>query len=291
MHGVAFNIDLHSGNTHKTDGVLYGKWPANATDAQKPDNAYLGNVYRAVNATVGRNGRKIRLITTSWGSQPSTENYSTLEPPAGGPATFGLNASVRYLTTPEGVADSDGNTSHWANGAMEAARSGTLIQFTAGNSGYVNPTARAALAYYYPDLEPTFYTTSGVNPGSMRTTNPDGSVLVPGVQSFNQCGVMKYSCVTAPGNGINSTWWLNNPLRPTYMQRLGHLDVRPALRGRARADPAAVPVHDQHAGAAHDVHDRAPERDDRQPGGPEPDAWPDRDDPGRPQRLGHGQPA
>ena len=221
MHGVAFNIDLYSGNTAKTDGVLYGKWPANATAAQKTDNAYIGNVYRAVNATVGRNGKPIRLITTSWGSQPNTENYSTLEPPAAGPATFGLNASVRYLTTPEGVADSDGNTSHWANGAMEAARSGTLIQFTAGNSGYDNPTARAAAAVLLPRPRADVLHDLGHQPRPGRTLNADGSVLVPGTQSFNQCGVAKWSCVTAPGNNINSTWWLSNPLRPTYSSASG----------------------------------------------------------------------
>ena len=36
--------------------------------------------------------------------------------------------------------------------------------------------------------------------------NPDGSVLVPGQQEFNQCGVAKWSCVTAPSRAINSTW-------------------------------------------------------------------------------------
>jgi subtilase-type serine protease len=221
MHGVAFNIDLYVGNTHKTDSVIYGKLPANATEAQKIDNAYVGNVYRAVNAATTRNGKPIRLITTSFGSQPNTENYNTLEPPVGGPETFGLNASVRYLTTPEGVADSDGNTSHWFNGALEAARSGTLVQFTAGNSGYNNPTARGSVPYYFPDLEPTFFTTSGVNPGQGRTLNADGSVNVPGTQSFNRCGVAKWSCVTAPGNNINSTWWLSNPLRPTYNSASG----------------------------------------------------------------------
>ena len=45
MHGVAFNANLYSGNTHKTDGVFYGLLPANATAAQTPDNAYLANVY------------------------------------------------------------------------------------------------------------------------------------------------------------------------------------------------------------------------------------------------------
>src|SRR5215218_1149705 len=205
MHGVAFNADVYIGNTHKTDGVFYGFLPATATDAQRIDNAYLANVYRAVNATIPANGRPIRIITSSWGSQPSTENYNTLEPLPGAPATFGLNAGFRYLSTPDGVADGNGNTAHWLNGAIEVARTGTILQFTAGNSGYANPTPRAAAPYYLPDLEGRWYTTSGINPAIGRTFNPDGSVLVPGQQTFNQCGVARWSCVTAPSNSINST--------------------------------------------------------------------------------------
>ena len=223
MHGVAFDIDLYAGNTHKTDGALYGKWPANATDADKPDNGYLANVYRAVNAAQTRNGKPIGVITSSWGSQPSTENYNTLATPAGQPASFGLNAAMRYLATPDGQPDADGNTVHWLNGAFDVARAGTIIQFTAGNSGYVNPTPRGAAPYYFPDLEPTYYTTSGINPGTGRTLAADGSVIVPGTQEFNQCGVAKWTCVTAPSRNINSTYWAqtNGVLRPTYASASG----------------------------------------------------------------------
>jgi subtilase-type serine protease len=56
-----------------------------------------------------------------------------------------------------------------------------------------------------PELEGSWYTTSGINPTQGRTFNPDGSVLVPGQQTFNQCGLAKWSCVTAPANNINST--------------------------------------------------------------------------------------
>lgn len=206
MHGVAFNSDIYLGNTHKTDGVFYGLVPANATTAQTPDNAYLANVYRAVNRAKTTNGRPIRIITTSWGSAPPTENYNTLEPPPGGPDTFGLNAAWRYLSAPDGVADANGNTVHWLNGAIEVARTGTILQFTAGNAGVANPTARAATPYFRPDLEGRWYTTSGINPGIGRTFNADGSVLVPGQQEFNQCGIAKWSCVTAPSRLINSTW-------------------------------------------------------------------------------------
>jgi subtilase-type serine protease len=207
MHGVAFNSDVYVGNTGKTDGVFYGLLPATATLAQTVDNAYLANVYRAVNAMATANGKPIRLITSSWGSQPTTENYNTYDPPPGGPAGFGLNTAWRFLSTPDGVADPNGKTVHWLNGAIETARTGTILQFTAGNSGYVNPTPRGAAPYFLPDLEGRWYTTSGINPGLGRTVNPapDGSVIVPGTQEFNQCGVAKWSCVTAPSRAINST--------------------------------------------------------------------------------------
>lgn len=205
MHGVAFNSDVYVGNTHKTDGVFYGLLPPTATVAQTPDNAYLANVYRAVSRAKTANGRPIEIITTSWGSAPPTENYNTLEPPPGSPDTFGLNAAWRHLSTPDGVADANGKTVHWLNGAIEVARSGKILQFTAGNGGVANPTARGAAPFFLPDLEGRWYTTSGINPTVGRTFNPDGSVLVPGEQRFNQCGVAKWSCVTAPSNGINST--------------------------------------------------------------------------------------
>jgi autotransporter-associated beta strand protein len=206
MHGVAFNSNVYSGNTHKTDGVFYGLVPPDATAAQTPDNGYLGNVYRAVSRAKTANRKPIRIITTSWGSAPPTENYNTLEPPPGAPASFGLNAAWRYISTPDGVADANGNTVHWLNGAIEAARSGKVLQFTAGNAGVANPTARAAAPFFRPDLEGRWYTTSGINPTIGRTFNPDGSVLVPGQQEFNQCGVARWSCVTAPSRMINSTW-------------------------------------------------------------------------------------
>src|SRR3954454_440971 len=205
MHGVAFDVNVYLGNTGKTDSVLYGLLPAGATTELMPDNAYIGNVYRAVNSVQTADGKPIRLITSSWGSQPATENYNTYDAPPGAPAAYGLNTSWRFLSTPEGVADGNGKTSHWLNGAIDVARTGTILQFTAGNSGYVNPTPRGAAPYFMPELEGRWFTTSGINPSIGRTFNPDGSVLVPGQQEFNQCGVAKWSCVTAPSRNINST--------------------------------------------------------------------------------------
>ncbi len=167
MHGVAFNINVYLGNTGKTDGVFYGLLPATATLVQTPDNAYVGNAYRAVNAVHTDNNKPIRLITSSWGSQPATENYNTYE---------GLNSAWRFLSTPEGVADANGKTSHWLNGAIEVARTGTILQFTAGTGGYTQPTPRAAAPYFLPDLEHSWYTTSGIDPGHrQQRQRPSGA--------------------------------------------------------------------------------------------------------------------
>ena len=130
-----------------------------------------------------------------------------------------MNPAWRYLSTREGVADANGNTSHWLNGAIDVARTGTIIQLTAGNAGAANPTARAATPYFLPDLEGQWYTTSGVNPNIGRTFNPDGSVLVPGQQEFNRCGLAKWSCITAPSRTINSTTVIldaNGEPKPNY---------------------------------------------------------------------------
>jgi hypothetical protein len=47
MHGVAFNADLYNGNTHKTDGVLYGFPPATRRDDFKIQSGGLKNGNKA----------------------------------------------------------------------------------------------------------------------------------------------------------------------------------------------------------------------------------------------------
>jgi len=65
IEGVAFDADLFIGNTNATDRLLFGATPSSG-------NAYLASVYDAIAA------KNVRLISNSWGSQPSNENYSTL---------------------------------------------------------------------------------------------------------------------------------------------------------------------------------------------------------------------
>ena len=205
MHSVSFDANVSFGNTHKTDSVYYGLQPAGASQTLLLDNEYMGNIYRTVATSVNPTGAPVRIIHSSWGSQPPTENYNTYCPPTGGTQSFGLLASWQYISTPDGVADANGHTTHWLNGAMEVARSGSaIISFSAGNGGYIYTTPRGHTPYFLPDLEGHWIAVSGLST-TAQTFNADGSILVPGTETFNQCGLVKWNCVTAPSNSINST--------------------------------------------------------------------------------------
>ncbi len=186
MHGVAFNATVYEGNTHKTDGAVYGR--LNGVSATNtPDKDYISNLYHAVN-DAGTASQPVRIITSSWGSAPSGESYSGLA---------NLTSGWNFLATPAGA----GPYTSWIQGAIDVANTGTIIQFTAGNGGFTNPTPRGAATYFVPQLEGHWYTTSAITTVG-QTFNADGSINVPGTQNFNQCGAAKWACVTAPGNAI-----------------------------------------------------------------------------------------
>ena len=201
FHGVAFNTRVVVGNTGKTDGVLFGIPQITQTPAQTIDNAHVANVYRAVAATGAR------IVSTSFGSQPNSEQYQTLSPTTGPNLTgrAGLLGAWGYISGSTGV-------DTWFKGALDAARTGAVIVFSAGNTGYANASARAGAAYFDPTLENIWLGVSGIRQALSiegvpvgQADNPDGSVKVPGAQLYNQCGIAKWSCMTAPGNNINGS--------------------------------------------------------------------------------------
>ena len=177
FHGVAFNAEVFSGNTARTDAALFsGTFPANAAASVIPDWAYLQDVYRTVNA------QDVRMITNSWGSQSSTESYATVE---------STTRAWQTLSAPD----------TWFQGALDAAETGTVIVFSAGNTGYANASPRSGATYFRPDLEANWLAVSGISQAG-QVVNADGSVAVPGTQTYNQCGLAKWSCVTAPGPAV-----------------------------------------------------------------------------------------
>ena len=78
IQGVAFNASIYMGNTTKGDGALFGIPQATQTVGQTIDQNYIANVYRGVAAVPNQ-----RIVGTSWGSQPNTEQYQTLLPTTG----------------------------------------------------------------------------------------------------------------------------------------------------------------------------------------------------------------
>lgn len=194
-HGVAFNASVYVGNTLKGDGALFGIPQATQTVGQTIDQNYIANTYRAVAAVPG-----VRIVGTSWGSQPNTEQYQTLLPTTGTNLTgrAGALGTWAYLTR--------GDT--WFSGALDAWKTGAAINFSAGNTGYANASPRSGAAYFMPELESRWTAIAGIqqtatlNGVTVGTTyNPDGSVNIPGVQLYNQCGYAKWSCVAAPSLG------------------------------------------------------------------------------------------
>jgi subtilase-type serine protease len=199
FQGIAFNAQVYMGNTLKGDGALFGIPQATQTVGQTIDQNYIANAYRAVAAVPG-----VRIVGTSWGSQPNTEQYQTLLPTTGTNLTgrAGALGTWAYLTR--------GDT--WFSGALDAYKTGAAINFSAGNTGYVNASPRAGAAYFDPTLESRWTAVTGIQQSATlngvtvgRTLNSDGSVNIPGVQLYNQCGYAKWSCVAAPSVGTFSS--------------------------------------------------------------------------------------
>jgi len=209
FHGVAFDASVFVGNTLKGDGALFGIPQATQTVGQTIDQAYIANTYRAVAAVPG-----VRIVGTSWGSQPNTEQYQTLLPTTGTNLTgrAGALGTWAYLTR--------GDT--WFSGALDAYKTGAAINFSAGNTGYVNASPRSGAAYFQPELEARWTAVTGIQQSATlngatvgMTLNPDGSVNIPGVQLYNQCGYAKWSCVAAPSLGTVTSTVTNIATTPT----------------------------------------------------------------------------
>ncbi|QND52032.1 autotransporter domain-containing protein [Phyllobacterium sp. 628] len=168
MHGVAFDADIYVGNTRGTDSLWFG--PAPQPAYSNSTASYLASVYDAVAA------QGVRIISNSWGSQPPTENYSTL-----------ANLVAAY--------QQHYGKNTWIDGAARVSTSkdgkeGVINNFSAGNSGYDNASMRGSLPYFRPELEGHWMTTTGY--------------AEEGAQGYNKCGIAKYWCVMAP-TGVQTT--------------------------------------------------------------------------------------
>ncbi|WP_407655474.1 autotransporter domain-containing protein [Burkholderia alba] len=178
MQGVAPDAKVFFGNTNATDGFLFG-----VSDPKFPtsDAKYFSDVYDALAA------KGVKIISNSWGSQPSNENYSTAE------------KVIDAYKLHEGVRSKTGQGT-WLDAAAKVSRDGVINNFSSGNSGYDNASLRGSYAYFHPELEGHWMTTTGYDQLSG--------------QVYNRCGIAKWWCVMAP-TGVPSTSYSGPSSAPT----------------------------------------------------------------------------
>jgi subtilase-type serine protease len=175
MHGVAFGaqiISAENGDPGPEDGIILGN---------------DGAVYKAGWDALVKSGA--RIINNSWGIGLGTHsgNFTVKE------AQAQFDTIKPILGTPAGGA---------YQGAIDAARSGVLTIFAAGNDyNNNNPDAMSGLGYFVPDIAPNWLSVAAMQ------RNPNTASADPYVISTfsSRCGYAASFCVSAPGSVIYSS--------------------------------------------------------------------------------------
>lgn len=184
MHGVAYNAQILSaenGDPGPEDGIILGN---------------DGAVYQAGWDSLVANGA--RIINNSWGIGIGDQFAKGGRDPAF--PHFGLSdaqAQFDQIKPLLGTAPGGAYT-----GAINAARSGVLTIFAAGNDYNLNnPDAISGLAYFVPEITPNWLSVAALQ------RNPDTNSPNPYVISTfsSRCGYAASFCVSAPGTAIYSS--------------------------------------------------------------------------------------
>lgn len=185
MHGVAFNaqiISADNGDPGPEDGIVLGN---------------DGAVYQAGwNALVSSGAR---IINNSWGIG-ITERF----------AQGGRDPAFAHFTVQDAQLQFDqirqilGTRPGGAyQGAIDAARSGVVTIFAAGNDYNLNnPDAMAGLGYFVPEIAPNWLTVA-----ALQNPNAAAAGATPYILSTfsSRCGYTASFCVSAPGTRIYSS--------------------------------------------------------------------------------------
>ncbi|MGN2500645.1 S8 family serine peptidase, partial [Serratia nevei] len=181
MHGVAFNaqiISAENGDPGPEDGIILGN---------------DGAVYQAGWNTLVASGA--RIINNSWGIG-ITEKFDK-----GGydPAYphFTVNDAQKQFDQISVILGTKPGGAY--QGAIDAARSGVVTIFAAGNDGNLNnPDAMAGLAYFVPDIAPNWLSVA-----SLQDPTNTGDYSISTFSS--RCGYTASLCVSAPGTRVYSS--------------------------------------------------------------------------------------
>ncbi|MGP3070682.1 S8 family serine peptidase, partial [Serratia nevei] len=181
MHGVAFNaqiISAENGDPGPEDGIVLGN---------------DGAVYQAGWEALVASGA--RIINNSWGIG-ITDKY----------AKGGKDPAYPHFTVDDAQKQFDqikvilGTKPGGAyQGAIDAARSGVVTIFAAGNDYNLNnPDAMAGLAYFVPDIAPNWLSVA-----SLQDPTNTGDYSISTFSS--RCGYTASLCVSAPGTRVYSS--------------------------------------------------------------------------------------
>ncbi|EMO0474913.1 autotransporter outer membrane beta-barrel domain-containing protein [Pluralibacter gergoviae] len=181
MHGVAYGaqiVSAENGDPGPEDGIILGN---------------DGAVYKAGWEALVDSGA--RIINNSWGIG-ITEKF----------AEGGYNPAFPHFTVADAQKQFDqirailGTAPGGAyQGAIDAARSGVVTIFAAGNDGNLNnPDAMAGLAYFVPDIAPNWLSVA-----SLQDPQNRGDYSISTFSS--RCGYTASFCVSAPGTRVYSS--------------------------------------------------------------------------------------
>ncbi|MBV4455563.1 MULTISPECIES: autotransporter domain-containing protein [Pseudomonas] len=184
MHGVAFNaqiISAENGDPGPEDGIILGN---------------DGAVYKA--GWDGLVASGARIINNSWGIGIGDQYAQGGRDPAF--ANFTLKEAQAQFDNIRPILGTVAGGAY--QGAIDAARSGVLTIFAAGNDyNRNNPDAISGLAYFVPQIAPNWLSVAALQ------QNPDTSSANPYVISTfsSRCGYAASFCVSAPGTRIYSS--------------------------------------------------------------------------------------
>ncbi|MVF05830.1 autotransporter serine protease [Serratia marcescens] len=181
MHGVAFNaqiISAENGDPGPEDGIILGN---------------DGAVYKAGWDALVASGA--RIINNSWGIG-ITDKF----------AKGGKNPAYPHFTVDDAQKQFDQikqilgtNPGGAYQGAIDAARSGVVTIFAAGNDYNLNnPDAMAGLAYFVPEIAPNWLSVA-----SLQDPTNTGDYSISTFSS--RCGYTASFCVSAPGSRVYSS--------------------------------------------------------------------------------------
>jgi subtilase-type serine protease len=184
MHGVAFDaqiISAENGDPGPEDGIILGN---------------DGAVYKAGWDALVASGA--RIINNSWGIGIGDQYAKGGRDPAF--PNFTVNEAQAQFNNIRPILGTIAGGAY--QGAIDAARSGVLTIFAAGNDyNRNNPDAISGLAYFVPEIAPNWLSVAALQ------QNPDTTSADPYVISTfsSRCGYAASFCVAAPGTKIYSS--------------------------------------------------------------------------------------